>query len=135
MAGELDAAVPYSTPVVLAAMHGEDMVVLTTLHRAGRPHRARDPSRAPASSSAADLRGRRIGVTPGTSSQLALDVVLAEGGVEPDEIRPIPGQPTELMAALEAGALDAASLWVPNLLVATGPGEGEAPRRRRSTPR
>ncbi|MGZ6130939.1 MAG: ABC transporter substrate-binding protein, partial [Myxococcaceae bacterium] len=34
MAGELDAAVPYSTPVVLAAMHGEDVVVLTTLHRA-----------------------------------------------------------------------------------------------------
>ena len=33
LAGELDAAVVYSTPLVLAAMHGEDVVVLTTLHR------------------------------------------------------------------------------------------------------
>jgi len=72
---------------------------------------------------AADLRGRRIGVTPGTSSQLALDVVLAENGLEPGEVRSVPGQPRDLMAALEAGELDAASLWVPNLLVATEPGK------------
>ena len=33
IAGELDGVVVYSTPVVLAAMHGEDLVVLSTLHR------------------------------------------------------------------------------------------------------
>ena len=125
IAGELDAVVVYSTPVVLAAMHGEDVVVLTTLHRSdGLTGLAVRPGSG--IRTAADLRGRLIGVTPGTSSQLTLDVVLAEAGLEPSEIRPIPGQPRELMAALAAGELDAASLWVPNLLLATGNGPGQA---------
>jgi NitT/TauT family transport system substrate-binding protein len=64
-------------------------------------------------------------VTPGTSSQLALDVVLAESGLEPGDVRSVPGQPRDLMAALEAGELDAASLWVPNLLIATGEGKAQ----------
>ena len=124
IAGELDAAVVYSTPVVLAAMQGEDLVVLTTLHRSdGLTGLAVNPRAG--IQSAADLRGRRIGVTPGTSSQLALDVVLAEGGLEPSDVRALPGQPRELMAALEAGDLDGASLWVPNLLLATGPGKAQ----------
>lgn len=125
MAGELDAAVPYSTPVVLAAMHGEDVVVLTTLHRAdGLTGLAIHPGTG--IRTAADLRGRRIGVTPGTTSQLTLDVVLAEGGLEVSEIQAVPGQQAELMAALDRGSLDAASLWVPNLLLATGAGPGKA---------
>ncbi len=120
--GELDAAVVYSTPLVLAAMHGEDLVVLSTLHRAdGLTGLAVNPQTG--IRTAADLRGRRIGVTPGTSSQLALDVVLTESGLEPGDVRAVPGQPRDLMAALEAGELDAASLWVPNLLMATGPGK------------
>ena len=133
IAGELDGVVVYSTPVVLAAMHGEDLVVLSTLHRSdGLTGLAVNPQTG--IRSAADLRGRRIGVTPGTSSQLALDVVLAESGLEPTDVRAVPGQPRDLMAALEAGELDAASLWVPNLLLATGRGRrGSSPRR--STPR
>ena len=122
IAGELDAAVVYSTPLVLAAMRGEDVVVLTTLNRAeGLTGLAVQP--ATSIRTAADLRGRRIGISPGTSSQLALDVLLAEGGLEPRDIRPVLGQPRELMAALATGEVDAASLWVPNLLVATGPGK------------
>jgi len=122
IAGELDGVVVYSTPLVLAAMHGEDLVVLSTLHRSdGLTGLAVNPQTG--IRSAADLRGRRVGVTPGTSSQLALDVVLAESGLEPSDVRSVPGQPRDLMAALEAGELDAASLWVPNLLLATGPGK------------
>nr|RPH68996.1 MAG: hypothetical protein EHM78_16830 [Myxococcaceae bacterium] len=105
-------------------MQGEDVVVLTTLHRSdGLTGLAVNPRAG--IQRAADLRGRRIGVTPGTSSQLALDVVLAEGGLEPSDVRALPGQPRELMAALEAGDLDGASLWVPNLLLATGPGKAQ----------
>ena len=125
IAGELDAVVVYSTPLVLAAMHGEDVVVVTTLHRSdGLTGLAVHPQAG--IRTAADLRGRRIGVTPGTSSQTTLDVVLAESGLEPSDVQAIPGQPKDLMAALEAGQLDAASLWVPNLLLATGEGPGKA---------
>jgi ABC-type nitrate/sulfonate/bicarbonate transport system substrate-binding protein len=123
--GQLDAALVYSTPLVLASMRGEDVVILTTLHRAegltGVAVNPRTDIRTPA-----DLRGRRIGVTPGTSSQLALDVLLAEGGLGPTDIRAVPGQPRELMAGLRGGELDAASLWVPNLLVVTADQPGGA---------
>jgi ABC-type nitrate/sulfonate/bicarbonate transport system substrate-binding protein len=118
IAGELDATAVYSTPVVLAAMNGEDVVALTTLHRSdGLTGLAvnRDAN----INTAADLRGKRIGVTPGTSSQLSLDVLLAEAGLDFSDIRAVPGQPKDLIAALEEGRLDAASLWVPSLLTAT----------------
>ena len=114
--GQLDAAVVYSTPLVLAAMRGEDVVVVSTLHRAegltGLALNPRTGIRTPS-----DLGGHRIGFTPATSSELSLEVSLAEGGLEPADVQGVPGQPRELMAALRAGELDAASLWVPNLLV------------------
>lgn len=123
IAGELDATAVYSTPVVLAGMSGEDVVVLTTLHRSdGLTGLA--VNRATDIRTAADLRGKRIGVTPATSSQLSLDVLLAEAGLDFSDIRAVPGQPRELIAALEGGQLDAASLWVPSLLTVTsGPGK------------
>jgi ABC-type nitrate/sulfonate/bicarbonate transport system substrate-binding protein len=118
IAGELDATAVYSTAVVLAAMNGEDVVALTTLHRSdGLTGLA--VNRGANIQTAADLRGKRIGVTPGTSSQLALDVLLAEAGLDFSDIRAVPGQPRDLIAALEEGRLDAASLWVPSLLTAT----------------
>ncbi|HZW90730.1 MAG TPA: NrtA/SsuA/CpmA family ABC transporter substrate-binding protein, partial [Myxococcaceae bacterium] len=118
IAGELDATAVYSTPVVLAAMNGEDVVALTTLHRSdGLTGLA--VNREANIHTAADLRGKRIGVTPGTSSQLSLDVLLAEAGLDFTDIRAVPGQPKDLIAALEEGRLDAASLWVPSLLTAT----------------
>jgi NitT/TauT family transport system substrate-binding protein len=122
LAGEVDAAVVYSTPVVLAALSGEDIVVVTTLHRAdGLTGVAVDP--ATGIRTAGDLRGHRIGITPGTSSQLALDVLLAEGGLDTSDIQVVAGQPKELIAALEDRRIDAASLWVPPLLAVTGPGK------------
>ena len=122
LGGEVDAAVVYSTPVVLAALSGEDVVVLTTLHRADRlTGVAVDPRTG--IQTAADLRGHRIGITPGTSSQLALDVLLAEGGLDSSDVQVVAGQPRDLITALENRQIDAASLWVPNLLTVTGPGK------------
>ena len=118
--GQLDAAVVYSTPVALAALRGEDIVVLTTLHRAeGLTGLAVNP--ATGIESAGDLRGHRIGFTPETTSQLAMDVLLAEGGLDVSQVQGVAGQPAELIQALEERRIDAASLWVPNLLTVTGP--------------
>jgi NitT/TauT family transport system substrate-binding protein len=122
LSGEVDAAAVYSTPVVLATMSGEDVVVVTTLHRAnGLTGVAVHPGTN--IRTAHDLPGHRIGVTPRTSSQLALEVLLAEAGLNGSKVRLVPGQPDELIAALQAGELDAASLWVPNLLLVTGQGK------------
>ena len=124
LGGEVDAAVVYSTPVVLAALSGEDVAVLTTLHRAdGLTGLAVDPASDIRTTS--ELRGHRIGVTPGTTSQLALDVLLAEGGLDSSDVQVVAGQQKELIAALADRRIDAASLWVPSLLTVTGPGKAK----------
>ena len=115
----------YSTPVVVAALSGEDVVVLTLLHRAdGLTGVAVHPGAR--IQTAAQLRGHRVGVTPGTSSQLALDVLLAEGGLSPADVQVVEGSQTQLQALLARGEVDAASLWVPNLFIATRPDRANA---------
>ena len=125
LSGTVDAAVVYSTPVVTAALAGEDVVVISLLHRADglTGVAVRPGSRI---QTAAQLRGHRVGVTPGTTSQLALDVLLAEGGLLPDDVQVVPGSQTQLMDLLARGELDAASLWVPNLFTATRPDRANA---------
>ena len=125
LSGTVDGAVVYSTPVVVAALSGEDVVVLTLLHRAdGLTGVAVHPGAR--IQTAAQLRGHRVGVTPGTSSQLALDVLLAEGGLSPADVQVVEGSQTQLQALLARGEVDAASLWVPNLFIATRPDRANA---------
>ena len=125
LSGTVDAAVVYSTPVVASALAGEDVVVVSLLHRAdGLTGVAVHPGAR--IQTAAQLRGHRVGVTPGTTSQLALDVLLAEGGLQSDDVQVVPGSQAQLMDLLARGELDAASLWVPNLFTATRPDRGNA---------
>ena len=125
LSGSVDAAVVYSTPVVASALAGEDVVVVSLLHRAdGLTGVAVHPGAR--IQTAAQLRGHRVGVTPGTTSQLALDVLLAEGGLLPEDVQVVPGSQAQLMDLLARGELDAASLWVPNLFTATRPDRANA---------
>jgi len=125
LSGSVDAAVVYATPVVVTALGGEDVVVLSLLHRAdGLTGVAVRPGAR--IQTAAQLRGHKVGVTPGTSSQLALDVLLAEGGLSASDVEVVPGSQTQLQELLNRGEVDAASLWVPNLFTATRPDRGNA---------
>jgi len=125
LSGTVDVAVVYSTPVVVAALAGEDVVVVSLLHRAdGLTGVAVHPGAR--IQTAAQLRGHRVGVTPGTSSQLALDVLLAEGGLAPGDVQVVEGSQTQLQELLAKGEVDAASLWVPNLFIATRPDRANA---------
>jgi ABC-type nitrate/sulfonate/bicarbonate transport system substrate-binding protein len=120
-----DAAVVYSTPVVLAALRGEDIVILSTLHRAdGLTGVAVSPGSK--IRTASQLRGHRVGVTPQTTSQLALDVLLAEGGLGRSDVQVVDGNQRQLISLLQHGEIDAASLWVPNLFAVTRPDAGSA---------
>ena len=125
LSASVDAAVVYSTPVVVTALAGEDVVVLSLLHRADGLTGVAVRSGARIQT-AAQLRGHKVGVTPGTSSQLALDVLLAEGGLSASDVEVVPGSQTQLQELLNRGEVDAASLWVPNLFTATRPDRGNA---------
>jgi NitT/TauT family transport system substrate-binding protein len=70
-----------------------------------------------------DLAGKRIGVLPGTSSQIFADRFLAQHGVARDRVSAQNLQPIAIQTALVDGSIDAGSVWQPfvhNIVAALG---------------
>ena len=67
------------------------------------------PRAVPAYRSVADLRGKRIGVsTPGSSTNMVANMVLARGGLKPSDVSFVGvGMSTGALAALRSGQVDA----------------------------
>ncbi len=69
--------------------------------------------RAAGVSSPADLPGKRIGVTLGTSGDFFLDTFLLRHGLDRQQVRLTDLKPDEMGAALERGEVDAVATWNP----------------------
>lgn len=61
----------------------------------------------------AHLEGKRIATVKGTSAQYYLDVALAYNGVLPRQVHLVTLAPEKIGPALQAGVIDAATLWEP----------------------
>ncbi len=66
----------------------------------------------------ADLKGRRVGYTRGSSAHNALIQALASVGLTPADIQSVPLQPPDALAAFRSGSLDAWVIWDPFLAIA-----------------
>ncbi len=109
--GEVDVATVADTPIVLQSFKNQDFVVIATFSH-NTPYRLvadrKDGLRAPA-----DLRGHKIGVTAGTTSQFFLHSVLADLGIAVSEITEV-NVPSEQSAdALLNGRVDAIAAFDP----------------------
>lgn len=111
--GKADIATPFDTPIALAIMRNEPVRVLSSLgvllgnaQVIGNKRRGiRTPE---------DLRGRHIGFVPNTSGDYILSVVLANAGIDVQQVVRLPMKsPDELAQALIRGDVDAAALWAP----------------------
>lgn len=109
--GEAEVATVGETPLVFAALHGRPYAVIANylssdvhgvIARADRNIRK-----------VADLRGKRVGVSTGTTAHYMLHVLLSDQGlVDADvELVPLPGP--EQAAALAAGRVDAVASFAP----------------------
>jgi sulfonate transport system substrate-binding protein len=76
--------------------------------------------------SAADLRGRRVAFAKGSSAHTMVLRYLEKNGISLGEITPIYLPPADGRAALEAGSVDAWSIWDPYLAVAQQDGGYQA---------
>ncbi|MEK6709291.1 MAG: ABC transporter substrate-binding protein [Nitrospinota bacterium] len=63
--------------------------------------------------SVADLKGKKVGVTFGTSSDLYLVEVLKRAGIAPSAMERINVQPSNMTALFDAGKVDAMVMWEP----------------------
>lgn len=62
---------------------------------------------------AADLVGKRIGVTPGTSAHYFLDIFLLKSNIDPKRVEQVPVPPEQSVDALVDGKIDALSVFQP----------------------
>ncbi|MCU7925904.1 MAG: NrtA/SsuA/CpmA family ABC transporter substrate-binding protein [Candidatus Thiodiazotropha sp. (ex Dulcina madagascariensis)] len=69
-------------------------------------------------SSMIDLKGKKVGVTPGTNSEFLLEAMLTLNGVNSKEIEKVPIPPTQITDAIVKGKVDAISSWNPHILMA-----------------
>lgn len=109
VAGKVDVAILPFTYVWADVAVGKPVTTVSFLERESDGIAARPPF-----ASLADLAGRRIGVLRASTLDVLAGAALADAGVTA-ELVPLRG-PSELVAALRGGDVDAVSLYVPPLL-------------------
>ena len=113
LAGGVDLATVFDLPVARKLSEGEDLAVLATLHRSVSGHAVlarRDRGIAHPE----DLRGKRIGVTKGISTDYFLATFLTSAGIPRTAVREVPLEPAAYEQALLGGGLDALVVFNPH---------------------
>jgi ABC-type nitrate/sulfonate/bicarbonate transport system substrate-binding protein len=108
--GKADLATAAETPLMFAALDGEKFFIVAGIFTTSR-NNAIIGRRDLGISQAADLRGKRIGYTPGTTGEFFLDSFLTANGITVKDVQLVPIKPEEITAALTGGKVDAVSCW------------------------
>ncbi|MGC2062430.1 MAG: NrtA/SsuA/CpmA family ABC transporter substrate-binding protein [Thermodesulfovibrionales bacterium] len=108
--GKADFATVAEPPVVFTIMNGEKIAVVATIQTTtnGNAIIARKDK---GILTPKDLKGRKIGVTPGTTGDFFMDSFLAMHGISKKDVKVISLSPNELSTALVNGDVDAVSAF------------------------
>ncbi|MEQ1916834.1 MAG: NrtA/SsuA/CpmA family ABC transporter substrate-binding protein, partial [Gallionella sp.] len=104
--GQADIATVYQTPVVIAALNGAPVRILSTLHRSNK-NSAVVARRDLGVEKMKDLKGKRIGVTFGTYQATLLNRLLEDDDVKSDQVTLIDMPHADTPAALATGKVAA----------------------------
>lgn len=112
--GEADLATVAEIPVMFAAINGRPVSIVATIFRTEKDHgiiARKDKGIA----KPANLKGKRIGATLGTSGHFALDAFLIQQKLSIGDLKLRNLKPEEMAVALPKGDIDAAATWRPHL--------------------
>lgn len=112
--GNADVATVAEIPIALAAMQREPIAVIATIFSGQKDH-AVIVRRDRGISEPAHLKGKRVGVVPGTTSAFLLDMVLDSAGLSRADVRSVELAADAIVPALLNGDVDAVSTWHPLL--------------------
>lgn len=108
--GKADLATVAETPFMFSVLSGDRIFVIANIESSS----ANDAVLARLDAGivkASDIKGKRIGFTPGTTSDFFLDSFLTAQGLTRQEIVPIPLKPEEMQDALLTRKVDAVATW------------------------
>ena len=112
--GKADLATAADTPIVFAVLNGKKITLLAVIQTSNRDE-AIVARRDRGIVKPADLKGKRIGVTLGTTSDFFVDAFLLAHDIDREKVKIIDMKPDEMAAALGAGRVDAVSTFNPEL--------------------
>jgi NitT/TauT family transport system substrate-binding protein len=115
LGGKGDLATVADIPIMFAVMEGTRISVVASISEALRES-ALIGKKDRGILSAEDLKGKRIGVTPGTVTEYFLDVFLTFNRIPRNQIKVIPLLPDQIPGALLRGEIDAAVTWNPHIM-------------------
>jgi len=115
LAGGADLATCAETPLVFAALKGEPLSILASISTSTRNNAVLARKEA-GITSPAQVAGKRIGVTLGTSGDYFLDTFLVRHGVDRKDVRLVDLRPEQMGEALDRGDVDAVATWNPTAL-------------------
>ncbi len=116
-AGAVDFGATGDTPPIFAQAAGADLVYVGGQPVSGANEAVLVPDASPIRT-IADLRGKRIAFTKGSSAHYMMVQVLASAGLKPSDIQQVNLQPSDAGAAFRTGALDAWAVWDPFFAIA-----------------
>ncbi len=105
-----DFATVAETPVMFNVLKGEKIFVIANIE-ASSLNNAIVARKDAGISVPGDLKGKRIGFIPGTTSDFFLDSLLTANGFTREEIQPVAMKPEEFQDAIMAKKVDAVSIW------------------------
>jgi NitT/TauT family transport system substrate-binding protein len=105
-----DFATVAETPIMFNVLKGEKIFVLANIE-ASSMNNAVVARKDAGISVPGDLKGKRVGVTSGTTGDFFLDSLLTANGLTRSEIQPVSLKPEEMQDAIMANKVDAVSTW------------------------
>lgn len=108
--GKADFATVAETPVMFNILKGEKIFVIANIE-ASTTNNAIVARKSAGIATPGDLKGKRIGFTPGTTSEFFLDSLLTANGLTRPEIQPVVVKPEDMQDAIVTEKVDAVSTW------------------------
>ena len=105
-----DFATVAETPFMFNVLKGEKIFIIANVEASGL-NNAVVARRDSGVAEPRDLKGKRIGFTPGTTSDFFLDSLLTANGLTRQAIQPVALQPEEMQDAIHGNKVDAVSTW------------------------
>ena len=112
MAGAADICTTAETPITAAVMSERPIALVARIAKATPTTLVRTDANI---SSTSDLKGRKLGVSAGTGSEVYTFTVLAAAGLTPDDVTMVNLRPEDMPGALANGSVDAINTWEPNI--------------------